>query len=79
MKLQRVYAACAAANVATARSYYLFASACYRFGQSALTRDDATKELLYSKGRGAFGSAMRLAKLLGERVELPFGTGTLSG
>jgi len=77
--LQRVHAACAAANVATARSYYLFASACYRFGQSALIRDDAAKELLYSKGRDAFASAMRLAEPPGKRVEVPFGTGTLSG
>lgn len=77
--MERARAASVAANVATARSYYLFASACYRFGQSAFIRDDAAKVQLYTKARDAFASAMPLAEPPGQRVEVPFGGGTLSG
>jgi dipeptidyl aminopeptidase/acylaminoacyl peptidase len=77
--LEKGRAAFAARNLASARSYYLFGSACYRFGQSALIRDDLAKVQLYTKARDAFASAMRLAELPAKGLMVPFGGGALSG
>src|SRR4051812_24550463 len=79
VNLERAGAATMAANMPTACSYYLFASACYRFGQSALIRDDAAKVQLYTRARDAFSLAMGIAEPPGERIEVSCGAGSLSG
>ena len=63
----------------SARSWYLLASACLRFGQSLLADDDARKLALYGRMLDAFRRSAELSDPPVERVELPWRSGRLTG
>ena len=56
----------------TARSYFRYASACYRFAQSAIVQDDARKLALYRKLMDAFAAACALDQPVSQKVDVPF-------
>ncbi len=63
----------------SARSWYLLASACLRFGQSMLADDDPRKRALYLRMLDAFRRSGELSEPPMERVELPWRGGRLTG
>jgi alpha-beta hydrolase superfamily lysophospholipase len=63
----------------TARSWYLLASACLRFGQALLSDDDARKRPLYRRMLDAFRRGGELSDPPVERIELPWRDGILTG
>jgi alpha-beta hydrolase superfamily lysophospholipase len=63
----------------SARSWFLLASACFRFGQVVLTDADPRKRALYRRMLDAFGQAGELHEPRFERIEVPWRHGTLSG
>ena len=63
----------------TARSWYLLASACFRFGQALLADDDPRKRALYRRMLDAFRRSGELSDPPMERVELPWRGGRLTG
>jgi alpha-beta hydrolase superfamily lysophospholipase len=63
----------------TARSWYLLASACFRFAQSLLADDDPRKRALYRRMLDAFRRSGELSDPPVERVELPWRDGRLTG
>jgi alpha-beta hydrolase superfamily lysophospholipase len=63
----------------TARSWYLLASACFRFGQSLLADDDPRKRALYRRMLDAFRRGGELSDPPMERVELHWRGGRLTG
>jgi dienelactone hydrolase len=63
----------------TARSLYLLASACFRFGQALLRDDDPRKRALYRRMLDAFRRGGALSDPPMQRVELPWRGGRLTG
>jgi dienelactone hydrolase len=63
----------------SARSWYLLASACFRFGQALLADDDPRKRALYRRMLEAFHSSGKLSDPPIERIELPWRGGRLTG
>jgi dienelactone hydrolase len=76
--LDRARSALAHGHSLTAQTWFLFASACFRFGQ-ALLPDHAPRKLdLYRRMLASFRSAGELADPPAEHVELPWRHGALS-
>jgi dienelactone hydrolase len=63
----------------TARSWYLLASACLRFGQALLADDDPRKRALYRGMLDAFRRGGELSDPPVERIEVPWRGGRLTG
>ena len=63
----------------SARSGYLLASACFRFGQALLPDSDPRKRALYRRMLDAFRRSGELSDPPLERVELPWRSGRLTG
>jgi alpha-beta hydrolase superfamily lysophospholipase len=63
----------------SARSWYLHASACFRFGQALLRDDDPRKRALYQRMLDAFRRGGELSDPPVERLELPWRGGRLTG
>lgn len=63
----------------TARSWYLLASACFRFGQALLADEDPRKRALYRRMLDAFRRSGELSDPPVQRVELPWRGGRLTG
>ncbi len=63
----------------SARSWYLLASACFRFGQALLPDDDPRKRALYRPMLDAFRRGGELSDPPMERVDLPWRGGRLTG
>ena len=63
----------------SARSWYLLASACFRFGQALLADDDPRKRALYRHMLDAFRRGGELSDPPIERVEVPWRDGRLTG
>src|SRR4051794_27976275 len=63
----------------SARSWYLLASACFRFGQALLADHNPRKRALYRSMLDAFRRYGELSDPPVERVELPWRTGRLTG
>ena len=63
----------------SARSWYLLASACFRFGQALLADDDPRKRALYRRMLDAFRRSGELSDPPMERIELPWRGGRLTG
>lgn len=78
-QLRRAEAARVAGHTRSACIAFRHASACFRFAQSALTRDDDHKRTLYRRLIDAFSAAAALDTLPILKLEIPFDRGTLSG
>ena len=63
----------------SARTWYLLASACFRFGQALLPDDDPRKRTLYRSMLDAFRRSGELSDPPMERVEMPWHGGRLTG
>jgi alpha-beta hydrolase superfamily lysophospholipase len=75
----RAEAARAYGHPASARSWALYASAAYRFGQNPLADEDPVKRRLYDRLLHWFGDAAALTPTPIERVEIPYQGGSLCG
>jgi len=64
---------------ATAMAEYRFASACFRFGHSAIFTDTVEKRDIYRHMVSAFADAARLDRLYVEKVSFPHSHGALCG
>jgi alpha-beta hydrolase superfamily lysophospholipase len=63
----------------TARSWFRFASACFRFAQSAIPRDTDRKRSLFRKMVDSFDSACALDTPITQKHEIPWRSGKLCG
>jgi dienelactone hydrolase len=70
--LERARGALKNGHVLTARSYFRYASACFRFAQSAIVPDTPRKLGLYRKLMDAFAQACRLDDPPSEKIEVPY-------
>ncbi|MFC6881438.1 MULTISPECIES: alpha/beta hydrolase family protein [Actinomadura] len=77
--LARADAALAEGHTATARGWYLFASACFRVGQVPLADTEPRKRELYRKLIAAFGAAGALAVPVAEHLDVDTPAGVVSG
>ncbi|MEV0701920.1 prolyl oligopeptidase family serine peptidase [Saccharopolyspora sp. NPDC050389] len=77
--LARADAALAEGHTATARDWYLFASACFRVGQVPLADTEPRKRELYRKLIAAFGAAGALAEPVTEHLDVDTPAGVVSG
>ncbi|MEW2120897.1 alpha/beta hydrolase [Streptomyces sp. NPDC005474] len=77
--LARAESALGAGNTATARSWFLYAAACFRVGQVPLGDDDPSKRAMYEQLISAYGRAGALADPPVEHVEIPYQDGALCG
>jgi hypothetical protein len=77
--LARARRASAQGHLRSAHSWFLLASACFRFGQVSLPDTDPRKRALYRRMLNAFGDGGQLIEPPFERVELPWRDGQLSG
>lgn len=77
--LARAEAALKAGNTTTARSWFLYAAACFRVGQVPLGDDDPHKRLMYQQLIDAYGRAGELSDPPVEHVEIPYLDGALCG
>ena len=68
-----------AGHLLTARSYYRYASACFRFGQIALREDTGRKRSIYARLIETFGAAAALNNPPIQKVEIPYRAGKLCG
>ncbi|WP_083441044.1 alpha/beta hydrolase family protein [Nitriliruptor alkaliphilus] len=75
----RAEAALRAGHTATARSWYLLASACFRVGQVPLADDEPRKRVMYRQLISAYGAAGALTDPPVERIEVPYRQGALCG
>jgi alpha-beta hydrolase superfamily lysophospholipase len=71
--------ACGAPSAHTARSWFRFASACFRFAQSAIPRDTDRKRNIYRKMVNSFGAACALDVPITEKHEISWRSGKLCG
>ncbi|MGE0517076.1 MAG: alpha/beta hydrolase family protein [Hyphomicrobiaceae bacterium] len=78
-QLRRAEAARAAGHPRSACIAFRHASACFRFAQSALTRDDDSKRALYRRLIDAFSAAAVLDPAPILKLEIPFSRGPLFG
>ncbi|GAB3570960.1 hypothetical protein GCM10027445_25470 [Amycolatopsis endophytica] len=77
--LARADAALADGHTTTARSWYLFASACFRTGQVPLTDTEPRKRELYRKLIAAFRAAGALSEPAAEHLTVDTPAGVVSG
>src|SRR5918998_883192 len=77
--LQRAHEALGNEAQLTAASYFEYAAACFRFGQSQYFYDTEEKVALYRRALEAFTSAARLRSPGIEKIDLPVNGGALSG
>ena len=70
--LARAGAALSARQLSTARAYFRYASACYRFAQSAIVADTERKLALYRKVMSAFAEGCKLDRPPSQKVDVPF-------
>ena len=68
-----------AGSVRSARAWYRYASACYRFGQSAMPRDSDEKRALHTLMVDAFAQSAALDEPATEKLEINWGGGKLCG
>ncbi len=76
--LQRARAAADGAQIVTSRDLYRQASACFRFGQSALDADDDEKRRLHSRALACFAQAARLDDPPTAPLSVPWKDGRLA-
>ncbi|TWC76436.1 serine aminopeptidase S33 family [Rhizobium sp. SJZ105] len=69
----------ASPHAAAQRSWYRYASACFRFGQAALPTDDDEKRRLHGLMVESFGLAARLEEPVVEKHEIDWNGGKLCG
>jgi alpha-beta hydrolase superfamily lysophospholipase len=74
-----VHRALAARNPLTARAAFRYASACYRFSQSAIASDTPRKLEIYRKLVDAFAQAAKLDMPPTEKLRVPYGGSFLEG
>jgi dienelactone hydrolase len=77
--LARAEAALASDRRITARSFYRFACACFRFAQSPLIRDDDHKRSIYRQLIDAYAAAATLDDPPTRKVEIAYRGGALCG
>lgn len=68
-----------APGTATARSWFLYAAACFRVGQVPLGDDDPRKRTMYEQLISAYGRAGALTDPPVEHLQIPYQNGRLSG
>jgi dipeptidyl aminopeptidase/acylaminoacyl peptidase len=76
---RNVRLAAAASTKVTARECFRFASACYRFGHSAIARDTDRKRQMYRRMVDAYAKAAKLDHPETEKHEIPWRNGSLCG
>jgi pimeloyl-ACP methyl ester carboxylesterase len=66
-------------HLITARTYFYYASSCYRAAQAAIAKDSERKCAIYRKLIDTFGDAGALEPVPTQHWHAPFGAGRLSG